>query len=120
MAWCGIRRSRLSTTPREPNRSVDYWRANMEPKALGAIIFMTSMASVMSFTVKVVLARVPGTREIDRDGPMELLTRTSLLGLVDPHPAILRQIEGAGEAFFDAEWEDDKLEIGKRVEDKSW
>jgi hypothetical protein len=74
----------------------------------------------MTFTVKIVLARAPGTREIDRDGPMKLLTRTSLLGLFDPHPAILRQIEGAGEAYFDAEWEGDHLAIGKRVEDKSW
>ena len=58
----------------------------------------------MTFTVKIVLARAPGTREIDRDGPMELLTRTELLGCFPPHSALLRQIEGAGEAYFAAEW----------------
>jgi hypothetical protein len=74
----------------------------------------------MSFTVKVVLARVAGSTEIDRDGPVEVLTRTAMLGLFDPHPAILQQIEGAGEAYFDAEWDGDQLKIGRRVEDQGW
>jgi hypothetical protein len=81
---------------------------------------MTGMASEMTFTVKIVLARAPDTCEIDRDGPMELLTRTELLGCFPAHPAILRQIEGAGEAYFDAEWEDDRLKLGRRVEDENW
>jgi hypothetical protein len=70
--------------------------------ACGQFDSLSSMAFVMTFTVKIVLARVPSTREIDRAGPMELLTRTELLGFFAPHPAILRQIEGAGEAYFDA------------------
>jgi hypothetical protein len=74
----------------------------------------------MSFTVKVVLARVPGSTEIDRDSPVEVVTRTALLGFFDPHPAILLQIEGAGEAYFDADWEGDQLKIGRRVEDQGW
>jgi hypothetical protein len=95
-------------------------RGNAEPGALGAIILMISKASVMTFTVKIVLARAPGTREIDRDGPMELLTRTELLGFFPAHPAILQQIEGAGEAYFGAEWEGDHLKLGRRVEDENW
>jgi hypothetical protein len=75
---------------------------------------------MMTFTVKIVLARAPGTREIDRDGPMELLTRTELLGFFPAHPAILQQIEGAGEAYFGAEWEGDGLKLGRRVEDENW
>jgi hypothetical protein len=74
----------------------------------------------MSFTVKVVLARVPGSTEIDRAGPIEVLTPTAWLGFFDPHPTILLRIEGAGEAYFDAEWEDDQLKIGRRVEDQGW
>jgi hypothetical protein len=74
----------------------------------------------MSFTVKVVLARVPGSPEIDRDGQMEVLTRAAPLGFFDPHPAILRQIEGAAEAFFDADWEGDQLKLGRRVDDQNW
>jgi hypothetical protein len=58
----------------------------------------------MSFTVKIVLARVPGSIEIDRAGPIEVSTRTAPLGFFDPHPAILLRIEGAGEAYFDAVW----------------
>jgi hypothetical protein len=50
----------------------------------------------MSFTVKVVLARVLGSTEIDRAGPIEVLTPTAWLGFFDPHPAILLRIEGAG------------------------
>ena len=42
-----------------------------------------------------------------RYGPIEILRRDALLGFFDPHPDILRQIEGAGEAFFDADWEGD-------------
>jgi len=74
----------------------------------------------VSFTVKVVLARVPGSGEIDRDGPMTILTRDAVLGVYDPHPDILRQIEGAGEAFFDADWQGDQLELGRRVDDQDW
>jgi hypothetical protein len=68
---------------------------------------------MMTFTVKIVLARAPGTREIDRDGPMELLTRTELLGFFPAHPAIR-------EAYFGAEWEGDGLKLGRRVEDENW
>jgi hypothetical protein len=74
----------------------------------------------MTFTVKVVLARVPGSDEIDREGPMEVLTRAAPLGLFDPEPAILRRIEGAGEAYFAAEWDGDQLKIGRRVDDQDW
>jgi hypothetical protein len=35
--------------------------------------------------------------------PMELLTRTELLGCFPAHSALLRQIEGAGEDYFDLE-----------------
>ena len=74
----------------------------------------------MSFTVKVVLARAAGSGEIDRDGPVEVLTRTTMLGLFDPHPTMLLQIEGASEAYFEADWEGDQLKIGRRVEDQGW
>jgi hypothetical protein len=74
----------------------------------------------MTFTVKVVLARVPGSAEIDRDGPMEVFTRAVPLGLFDPHPAVLLRIEGASEAYFAAEWDGDQLKIGRRVEDQDW
>ena len=74
----------------------------------------------MSFTVKVVLARAAGSGEIDRDGPVEVLTRTTMLGLFDPHAAMLLQIEGASEAYFEADWEGDQLKIGRRVEDQGW
>jgi hypothetical protein len=74
----------------------------------------------MSFTVKVVLARVAGSTEIDRAGPVKVLTRATMLGFFDPHPAMLMRIEGAGEAYFDAEWEGDQLKIGRRVEDERW
>jgi hypothetical protein len=74
----------------------------------------------MSFTVKVVLARVAGSAEIDRNGPVEVLTRTTMLGLFDPHPAMLLQIEGASGAYFEAHWEGEQLKIGRRVEDQGW
>jgi hypothetical protein len=48
------------------------------------------------------------------------LTPTAWLGFFDPHPAIMLRIEGAGEAYFDAEWDDDQLKIGRRVEDQGW
>jgi hypothetical protein len=35
----------------------------------------------MSLIVKVVLARIPGTWEIERQAPMQVFTRTALLGL---------------------------------------
>jgi hypothetical protein len=73
----------------------------------------------MSFTVKVVLVRVAGSAEIDRDGPVEVLTRTMMLGLFDPLPCLF-QIEGASEAYFEADWEGDQLKIGRRVEDQGW
>jgi hypothetical protein len=74
----------------------------------------------MTFTVKVVLARVPGSAEIDRDGPMEVFTRTAPLGLFDPHPAVLLRIEGTSEAYFAADWDGDQLTIGRRVDDQDW
>jgi hypothetical protein len=30
------------------------------------------------------------------------------------------QIEGASEAFFDADWQGDQLELGRRVDDQDW
>jgi hypothetical protein len=51
---------------------------------------------------------------------MEVLTRAAPLGLFDPEPAILRRIEGAGEAYFAAEWDGDQLKIGRRVDDQDW
>jgi hypothetical protein len=43
-----------------------------------------------------------------------------MLGLFHPHPAMLLRIEGAGEAYFEADWEGDQLKIGRRVEDQGW
>ena len=45
-------------------------------------------------------------------------TRTGLLGFYSSHPEIIRQIEGAGEAFFEADWDGDQLGIGRRVPDQ--
>jgi hypothetical protein len=47
-------------------------------------------------------------------------TRTGLLGFYSSHPEIIRQIEGAGEAFFEADWDGDQLGIGRRVPDQDW
>jgi hypothetical protein len=74
----------------------------------------------MSLIVKVVLARIPGTWEIERQAPMQVFTRTALLGFYDPHPEVLGQIEGAGQAFFEADWKGETLDIGRRVEDRNW
>lgn len=74
----------------------------------------------MPFVVKVVLACRPGTRDIEHNAPMLVQTRTAALGTFEPHPDILRQIEGRGDAFFEAEWDGDALNIGRRVEDQVW
>jgi hypothetical protein len=54
----------------------------------------------MSITIKIALGRKRSTREIDRSKPLCVMTRFSLVGYYEPHPHILRQIEGADEAFF--------------------
>jgi hypothetical protein len=40
-------------------------------------------------------------------------SREEKLRIFEPHPQIARQIEGAGEAFFEADWKDG-------VEDQDW
>jgi hypothetical protein len=47
------------------------------------------------------------------------LTRDALLGFFDPHPDILRQIEGAGERSLTPTGKAIP-ELGRRVDDQDW
>jgi hypothetical protein len=60
--------------------------------------------SAVIFIVKVVLGPHPRRWGDGAGSPGGGMTRTTLLGTFHPQSAIIRQIEGRGDAFLEAQW----------------